>query len=96
MSELIQSINDPHFRSLLRKLTEAGWLEKVIETPKTESTKANFEIIWTRDGQLCMAAMITGMIDNDFGDACAVFLRSLSEQEEAFFRDNFLDAFPRK
>jgi hypothetical protein len=95
MGDLIKNVNDPNFKSVIQKLLSAEWLAWVIDTPKTESATRCFEFQWSVHGQMCITSLIAKRTQSPYRDEAWTFVDSLTEQEEAYFQEIFLDAFPR-
>ena len=94
MGKIIPTGNDPNFKSLLSKLKSFAWLEKVIDTPKTETAKRNFEFVWTIKGQMCAITIKKQAKSHPLWKEVKEFLDSLNEQEEAFLHSVFLSEIP--
>ena len=94
MSDLIKNCNDPNFKSVLEKLLSVEWLAWVIDTPKTGSAVRSFEFQWSARGQMCITSLIANRRQSPFWNEARAFVTSLTEQEEAYFQENFVDAFP--
>jgi hypothetical protein len=94
MNTGIPNCNDRNFKSLLVKLKSYGWMERIIDTPKTATTKRNFEFCWTIKGQLYAITAKKQMKDHPLWKEVKPFLDSLNEQEEAFLHSVFLSTVP--
>jgi hypothetical protein len=94
MGDLIKNVKDPNFKSVIEKLLSAEWLAWVVETPKTESATRRFEFQWSVLGQMCITSLIANLTQSPYWNEARTFVDSLTEQEEAYFQENFLDAFP--
>jgi hypothetical protein len=92
--DLIRNVRDPHFQSLLQKLLDAGWLEKVVESHSTATSKTGFEFVWSVKGQLCLLTIKRQMNQSALWGESKAFVASLNEQEEAFFHENILSDAP--
>lgn len=95
MSDLIKNVNDPNFRSVVEKLLAAEWLAWVLDTPKSETAVRNLEFQWSAHGHLCITSLIVNLTESPCWNEARAFVTSLTEQEEAYFYENFLNAFPR-
>ena len=94
MSDIIRNFKDPHFKSMVAKLKAAGWISDAIFTPKTKDKLGNVEFIWTARGQVLAMTYKLNLTSHPLWSECASLPKSLSEQEEAFFHENFLAAVP--
>ena len=95
MSDIIKNVNDPNFRSVVEKLLSVEWVAWVIDTPKTESAVRNLEFQWSIHGHMCIRSLIANLTQSPYWNEARAFVTSLSEQEEDYFQENFLDAYPR-
>jgi hypothetical protein len=94
MADLIKDANDPNFKSLLSKLRAIKWIDKVVFTPKTKTALGNYEFNWSLQGQLCLIVIKKQMKGHLLWKQSNAFLKSLNEQEEAFFHENMLSTVP--
>lgn len=94
MPDIIRNIKDQHFKSLVDKLKAAGWISDAIHTPKTKDSLGNVEFIWAEKGQLLASTYKSRLMGHPLWGEAYSFVRSLNEQEEAFFHENFLAHIP--
>ena len=94
MSDIIRNVKDQHFKSKVSKLKAAGWISDAIHTPKTKDRLGNVEFIWTEKGQLLALTYKSRLTSHPLWADASSFVRTLDEQEEAFFQENILADIP--
>jgi hypothetical protein len=83
---IIPNTKDRHFNSMLKKLNSAGWIsDKVYLLPKTKDRLGNLSFVWTEKGQFLALTYKAGLTNHHLWDEASSFVRTLNEQEEAFF-----------
>jgi hypothetical protein len=94
---IIRNIKDRHFISMVKKLQSAGWMSDAIYLiPKTKDGLTKFTFVWTEKGQFLALAYKSGLTNHHLWDEASSLVRTLNEQEEAFFNEFFLATVPGK
>jgi hypothetical protein len=95
MDELIRNANDPNFKSLIKKLEDAQWLDDIIDIPAIGDKKRHMELKWSLKGQMCLMTIKGQIYQSALWGETKAFEAALNEQEEAFFHENILSAVPQ-
>jgi hypothetical protein len=76
---------------MLKKLNSAGWIsDTVYFLPKTKDRLGNVSFLWTEKGQILALTYKSGLTNHHLWEEASLFVRTLNEQEEAFFHEIFL------